>query len=99
MVDVLRQRAGLTGNQLFTNDMQGYASVMDVVMDERRLELTWEGHRSIDVFRNNRTMDRTYTPEDVTWHGPRTIAPTAPYIVHYIPETEITLNPALVQNP
>lgn len=99
MVDVLRQRAGLTGNQLFANDMQGYTSVMDVVMDERRLELTWEGHRSIDVFRNNMTMDRTYTPEDVTWHGPRTIVPSASYIIHFIPESEITLNPALVQNP
>jgi len=99
MVDILRQRAGLTGNQLFANDMQGYTSVMDVVMDERRLELTWEGHRSIDVFRNNMTMDRTYTPIDVTWHGPQTIEPTASYIVHFIPESEITLNPALEQNP
>lgn len=99
MVDILRQRAGLTGKQLFENDMQGYTSVLDVVMDERRLELAWEGHRSYDVYRNNRTMDRTYLPEDVSWHGPRTIEPTSTSIVHFIPESEIILNPALVQNP
>src|SRR5690606_10353894 len=73
MVDVLRTRAGLSGNQLFTNDKQGYDSVMDIVLDERRLELTWEGHRSIDVYRNNRTMDRSYLPKDVAWHGPRAV--------------------------
>jgi len=99
MVDILRQRAGLSGNQLFTNDMQGYSSVLDVVMDERRLELTWEGHRVIDVFRNNRTMDRTYLPVDVEWHGPRTIPPTSDRVVHFIPESEIILNPNLEQNP
>ena len=99
VIDILRKRAGLSGNQLFSNDMQGYTSTMDILMDERRLELAWEGHRSFDVFRNNRTMDRTYLPLGVAWHGPRTIEPTSTSIVHFIPESEITLNPSLVQNP
>ncbi len=99
IVDLLRQRAGLTGDQLFSNNMQGYTSTMDIVMDELRLEFAWEGHRSYDVYRNNRTMDRTYLPPDVAWHGPRIIEPTSKAIVHLIPESEIILNPNLVQNP
>ena len=99
MVDILRQRAGLSGDQLFANDMQGYTSVMDIVMDERRLELAWEGHRKIDIFRNNRTLERDYLPVGVEWHGPRAIPPTSDRIVHYIPDSEIILNPNLVQNP
>lgn len=99
MVDVLRTRAGLSDSQLFTNDRQGYDSVMDIVMDERRLELAWEGHRSMDIYRNDMTMDRTYLPLDVAWHGPRIIEPTSNSIVHLIPENEIILNPSLEQNP
>ncbi|WP_157638161.1 RagB/SusD family nutrient uptake outer membrane protein [Flexithrix dorotheae] len=99
IVDLLRTRAGLSGNQLFQNDMQGYTSAFDIVMDERRLELAFEGHRSFDVFRNKMTMDRTYTPVDVSWDGPRTISHTSNLIVHLIHESEIALNPKLVQNP
>ena len=40
--------------------MHGYTSVLDVVLDERRLELAFEGHRMIDVYRNKRSMNRQY---------------------------------------
>jgi tetratricopeptide (TPR) repeat protein len=60
MVNIIRSRAGLTGDQLFTvGDLKGYATVLDVVLDERRLELAWEGHRAFDVFRNHRSLDRS----------------------------------------
>lgn len=99
MVNVIRRRAGLTGDQLFsTSNLKGYQSVLDIVLDERRLELAWEGHRSYDLFRNNRTLKRDYTFGE-SFAGPSTIPPTSPRIVHYIPEIEITLNPNLVQNP
>ena len=99
MVNVIRRRAGLTGDQLFsTSNLKGYQSVLDIVLDERRLELAWEGHRSYDLFRNNRTLKRDYTFGE-SFAGPSTIPPTSPRIVHYIPEIEITLNPSLVQNP
>jgi tetratricopeptide (TPR) repeat protein len=99
MVNIIRRRAGLSGDQLFaTGDLKGYNSVLDVVLDERRLELAWEGHRSFDLFRNNRPVDRSYTHNE-GWAGPQLIQPTSNLIVHLIPETEIDLNPNLVQNP
>jgi starch-binding outer membrane protein, SusD/RagB family len=99
MVNIIRKRAGLSGDQLFTaSDLKGYHSVLDVVLDEKRLELAWEGHRSFDVFRNNRPLDRSYV-QPFGWSGPTLIQPTAKSIVHLIPDTEIALNPNLVQNP
>lgn len=99
MVNIIRSRAGLSGGQLFTtNDLKGYESVLDVVLDERRLELAWEGHRSFDLFRNFRTLDRSYV-QPFGWSGPRSIDPTSNSIVHLIPETELPLNPNLIQNP
>ncbi len=99
MVNIIRKRAGLSGDQLFSvNDLKGYDAVLDVVLDERRLELAWEGHRSFDLFRNNRTMDRSYV-QPFGWSGPQSIPPTSNSIVHLIPESEIALNPNLVQNP
>lgn len=99
MVNTIRERAGLSGGQLFsTNDLKGYDTVLDVVLDERRLELAWEGHRSFDLFRNNRSVDRSYTHAE-PWAGPQLIPATSKQIVHFIPESEIDLNPNLVQNP
>jgi tetratricopeptide (TPR) repeat protein len=99
MVNTIRARAGLFGDQLFTvDDLKGYSSVLDVVLDERRLELAWEGHRSFDVFRNNRSLDRSYV-QPFGWSGPTLILPTSNSIVHLIPESELPLNPSLVQNP
>jgi hypothetical protein len=40
--------------------MHGYTTVLDVVLDERRMELAFEGHRMFDVYRNKRDMDRRY---------------------------------------
>lgn len=99
MVNIIRNRAGLSGDQLFTTgDLKGYDSVLDIVLDERRLELAWEGHRSFDLFRNNRPLDRSYV-QPFGWSGPRLIEPTSNSIVHLIPETEMALNPNLEQNP
>jgi tetratricopeptide (TPR) repeat protein len=95
IVNIIRSRAGLSGDQLFTIDeLKGY----DSVLDERRLELAWEGHRSFDLFRNFRTLDRSYV-QPFGWSGPRSIEPTSNRIVHLIPETEMALNPNLIQNP
>lgn len=100
MVNIIRKRAGLSGDQLFAaGDLKGYDSVLDIVLDERRLELAWEGHRAFDLFRNGRPVDRSYVPA-FAWSGPKGLIPAdSKSIVHLIPETEIALNPDLVQNP
>lgn len=99
MVNIVRKRAGLHDDQLFTtSNLKGYGSVLDVVLDERCLELAWEGHRSFDLFRNNRPIDRSFTNNE-GWSGPRLVLPTSNLIVPFIPEVEITLNPNLIQNP
>ena len=62
-VNIIRQRAGLSGDALFTTSnytARGYNSVLDVVLDERRLELSFEGHRMFDLYRNKRDMDRRF---------------------------------------
>lgn len=96
-VNIIRTRAGLSGNALFSeNNMQGYTSVLDVVLDERRLELAFETHRSFDLFRNNRSVYRNYPGVQT---NPQTISYTNARVVHFIPEQEILLDPNLVQNP
>ena len=42
------------------NSMHGYQNALEVVLDERRLELAFEGHRMFDVYRNKLNMDRQY---------------------------------------
>lgn len=62
-VNVIRQRAGLSGEALFTAanmGARGYNTVLDVVLDERRLELAYEGHRMFDLYRNKKDMDRRF---------------------------------------
>ena len=62
-VNVIRKRAGLSGDALWTTSnyaAAGYNSVLDVVLDERRMEFCFEGHRALDQYRNNRALDRRY---------------------------------------
>jgi hypothetical protein len=99
-INVLRERAGLTGDQLYRLDnMLGRATVLEAVLDERRLELAWEGHRAMDVYRNKLTMDRSYPGTHLPEGSSTQLIPyTDPRIVHYIPQREIDLNPSLDQN-
>lgn len=84
-VNAIRERAGLTGDALYTESNYsdaGYGSVLDVVLDERRLELCYEGHRAFDVFRNGRSMDRRFAgvqPWEVIDHTDNRIQYRIPY--------------------
>lgn len=61
-VNVIRRRAGLSGTALFSSsNMHGYKNVVDVVLDERRMELAFEGHRAHDIYRNKKSLDRRYS--------------------------------------
>ena len=87
-VNVIRRRAGLPDEAMFTTGNyaeRGYKSVLDVVLDERRMELCFEGHRMFDVFRNKKTLDRRY----VGYHPFETIDYNDGRIALLIPNDEI----------
>ncbi|VXD14274.1 RagB/SusD family nutrient uptake outer membrane protein [Marinoscillum sp. 108] len=100
-VNVIRERAGLTGTALYTTtDLKGFASALEVVLHERRLELAWEGFRLTDLVRNKMNIDRSYpgmhldegqTTQVIPWDDPRNI--------YFIPSNEIANNPLIKQNP
>ena len=94
-VNAIRTRAGITGaGQFSTSNMHGYTSVLDVVLDERRMELAFEGHRTFDVYRNRRDMDRRY-PGVQPWE---VIPYTADKIQYPIPYVEWSVS-HIQQNP
>lgn len=100
-VNLIRSRAGLSGNALFSSgNMMGYTNVLDVILDERRLEFAFESQRKFDIFRNKRTLNRDY-PGTHLASGQTTqqIAYTDPRVIFFIPENDIVLNPNLIQNP
>ncbi|WP_316743664.1 RagB/SusD family nutrient uptake outer membrane protein [Pedobacter antarcticus] len=100
-VNTIRKRAGLTGNALFsTSNMQGYTNVLDIILDERRLEFAFESQRKFDVFRNKQTMYRNYPGTHLpSGETQQEIKYTSPRVIYFIPENDMVVNPNLVQNP
>lgn len=107
-VNTIRRRAGLSGDQLYSlGNLRGRSSVLDVVLEERRLELAFEGHRRYDLLRNGRALVRDYPGTHLNPGNPgvtmatnRQVVPADhPRMVFYIPENELALNPKLQQNP
>lgn len=99
-VNIIRRRAGLSGTALYTlDDLKGRGSVLNVVLEERRLEFFFEGQRVFDLYRNNLPMIRNYPGFHGTDHYNFRIEPTDPQVIFLIPEREINANPNLVQNP
>jgi hypothetical protein len=95
-VKLIRDRAGLTGDAEMTlanYASRGYATVLDLVLDERRKELCYEGHRAFDVFRNNLPMDRRF----VGCHDWEILQPNDPRIAMLIPLDKINTS-GIAQN-
>lgn len=95
-VNLIRKRAGLPNDAMFTTGnmaARGYESSLDVVLDERRMELCFEGDRMFSVFRNKKTLDRRY----VGYHPFTTINYDDPRIALLIPDDEI-LTSGIAQN-
>ena len=60
-VNVIRTRAGIpTWTDMASCRKEGYTELIDVVLDERRMELCFEGHRAIDLYRNGKPIDRRF---------------------------------------
>lgn len=72
-------------------------TVFQAALNERRLELAWEGHSSYDNFRNGLPVVRNYT--DYFYTSPLTIQATDKRVVYPLPPSEILLNNNLDQNP
>lgn len=111
-VDLIRRNRGL-GGSLYNGTVPTGMTALGVVLQERRLELAFEGHRTYDVYRNKLNMDRTYwgyhlvglNASDINLsvapaNYPNEIVPyTSSKIIYYIPEEEILANPLATQNP
>jgi hypothetical protein len=111
-VDAIRRNRGLE-NSLYNGKVPSGTTLLDVVLNERRIELAFEGHRTFDVYRNNMAMNRTYwgyhlpglkeTDIDLskqpTGYDNMIIQPTDSRIIYYIPIDEIQSNSLCVQNP
>ncbi|MET4106519.1 RagB/SusD family nutrient uptake outer membrane protein [Hymenobacter sp. UYP22] len=68
------------------------AALIDAILEERRLELAFEGHRLYDLLRYKRDIPPHSTiATAIKYNDPRVIFP--------IPDQQIRLNPNLVQNP
>ena len=96
-VNLIRRRAGLPDEAMFTTanaTARGYASVLDVVLDERRMELCFEGHRMFDIFRNKKALDRRY----VGYHPFEVINYDDPRIALLISNDEVLATPGFDQN-
>lgn len=93
-INTIRSRAGIP--TLSSGDLSalGYNSMLDLVLDERRMELCFEGHRFFDVFRNKLPMDRRY----VGYHTWEIIQPNDPRIALLISQDEIN-SAGIPQNP
>jgi hypothetical protein len=103
-VNLIRKRAGLSGTALYTTGNLAGKTALDVVLEERFLELAFEGHRIYDLFRNGRPMIRNYPGTHSQNNTPttdvrQTVLPTDPRAVFFIPQTEIDQNKNLIQNP
>ena len=68
-INVVRTRAGLTGNAQMTSanlSKRGYADILDAVLDERRMEPYYEGFRVLDLVRNKKDIDRRFPSRTVS---------------------------------
>ena len=90
-VNVVRKRAGLSGNALMSAGnmaARGYKNSVDCVLDERRMELFYEGFRVIDLVRNSKDIDRRYPSRTAT----EVIPYTSGKIQYQIPVDETSVS-------
>lgn len=85
-VNVIRNRAGIPA---FSDaDMHGYTDLLQIVMDERRMELAFEGDRRMDVYCNKMKMNREFSG----CHPYELVNYDADKIQNPIPQTEYSVS-------
>ncbi|MDR1417466.1 MAG: RagB/SusD family nutrient uptake outer membrane protein [Prevotellaceae bacterium] len=97
-LNVIRRRAQIP--EVASADLAS-KSLLDRILDERRLELAWEGFRKYDVFRKRQALDRRYPGTHLSGAPVYpTLEYTSPDIVELIPQSEMDAYPIpLTQNP
>jgi hypothetical protein len=82
-------------------DLVGVSSddVLSEVLDEKRREFAFEGHRTFDLWRNNLPLQRTQCNSGLEIEAPCSIDATSYQRVYPIPQREIDVNQSMVQNP
>ncbi len=109
-VNEIRKNRGLE-NQQYSSVPSG-KTLLEVVLEERRLELAFEGHRFFDLTRNKLPIDRTYWGYHIKGLTIGQIDPNNPpegydnlviewddpRKLYFIPIDEIIANPLCVQN-
>lgn len=110
-LDMIRKNRGLT-TSLYSGTVPTGYSALDLVLNERRIELAFEGHRTFDVYRNKRSLNRTYwgyhlpglkesdidLSKQPAGYTNMIISPDNPKIIYYIPIDEINTNTLCTQN-
>jgi len=86
LINQLRTRAGLS--TFTTSDFADGAALVDQILDERRKELCFEGHRRNDLLRKGKELRE----------GDNNTAPGATRVVLPIPQREIDLGSSTPQN-
>ena len=111
-VDMVRKNRGLE-TSLYNKVVPSGSTALDAVLNERRMELSFEGHRTYDVFRNKKQLNKTYwgyhlrglkeTDVDLSkspsGYPNMVVDYTNPRIIYYLPVDEVLSNPLAIQNP
>jgi hypothetical protein len=111
-VDMIRKNRGLEAS-LYNKALPAGKTALDLVLQEKRIEMAFEGHRTYDVFRNKRTLNKAYwgyhlpglkeTDIDLsktpTGFANLSVEYTNPRTIYFIPIDEILSNHLAVQNP
>lgn len=110
-VDMIRKNRGLE-NALYNKVLPSGSNALDVVLAEKRIEMAFEGHRTYDVFRNKKSLNKAYwgyhlaglkeTDIDLsktpTGYANLSVPYTSPRTIYFIPIDEVLSNPSVTQN-
>ena len=99
-INVIRKRAGIPS--WTTANIPGETDVLELILEERRLELAFEAQRRLDIYRNRQALNRNYPGGHISSGGPTEVRYNDNAIVEYIPQREMLAYPkqgVLEQNP